>query len=315
LDVLEYARRADEIGFGRFWLGEHHLTSARLTWSNPLMILPILLQETERIRVGMAGVLINHHTPYTVATNFKLLANLFPERCELGCAAGNFPDAVEREMWHGLVDEVPDCFVSNQERLAAYFNEEQRLLAEERIAIPPVFGLRPDLFALGSSYKRYAWAVEHGMNFVKSAFHSSASLDEDEADRVSRYREAFYARHGRLPRVVMAVAGACRSDAAGLERAQRLVRERATHQKRWRNLIVGPPAEFATRLDELSRRFGADEFVVLDIGVHNAEKIAGLAALREVSELAGGAELLNATRHPRAGAPSFIHPPAEVSVS
>ena len=87
-DLIDYAGRADQLGFSRFWIAEHHVPQTRAAWSNPQALVPLLAGMTQRIHVGVAGILLSLHTPYHVASSFKLLAHLFPGRNDLGVSNG-----------------------------------------------------------------------------------------------------------------------------------------------------------------------------------------------------------------------------------
>ncbi|AZQ63746.1 LLM class flavin-dependent oxidoreductase [Flammeovirga pectinis] len=64
LDVMEYAEHADRLGFSRIWLTEHHNYSSSDAWSSPQMLLPLILNNTDQINVGVAGVLLNYYSSY-----------------------------------------------------------------------------------------------------------------------------------------------------------------------------------------------------------------------------------------------------------
>ncbi|MBW2233301.1 MAG: LLM class flavin-dependent oxidoreductase, partial [Deltaproteobacteria bacterium] len=87
-DEIEQAKLADELGFGCWWTVEHHGAPEFSYSSAPEMMLAVLSQHTQRIRLGHAGVLapfhINH--PLRVAERAALLDNLSNGRLELGLA-------------------------------------------------------------------------------------------------------------------------------------------------------------------------------------------------------------------------------------
>ena len=88
------ARRADELGYHRFWLAEHH-GSATLASAAPEIMVAHILAQTRRIRVGSGGVLLQHYAPYKVAEAFSVLAALAPGRVDLGVgkSPGGLPSA------------------------------------------------------------------------------------------------------------------------------------------------------------------------------------------------------------------------------
>lgn len=88
LDAIEQARLADRLGFGCWWTVEHHGADEFSYSSSPEMMLAVLSQHTERIRLGHSGVLapfkINH--PLRVAERAAFLDQLSRGRLELGLA-------------------------------------------------------------------------------------------------------------------------------------------------------------------------------------------------------------------------------------
>jgi alkanesulfonate monooxygenase SsuD/methylene tetrahydromethanopterin reductase-like flavin-dependent oxidoreductase (luciferase family) len=88
LDAIEQAKLADELGFGCWWTVEHHGADEFSYSSSPEMMLAVISQHTERIRLGHSGVLapfnINH--PLRVAERAAFLDQLSGGRLELGLA-------------------------------------------------------------------------------------------------------------------------------------------------------------------------------------------------------------------------------------
>ena len=85
--TIELAQKAEEWGYHRFWVAEHH-GSNRVMGSSPEVLVAHLLAKTTRIRVGSGGVMLQHYSPYKVAENFNVLASLAPGRVDLGIGGG-----------------------------------------------------------------------------------------------------------------------------------------------------------------------------------------------------------------------------------
>ena len=77
------ARFADERGFHRFWVAEHH-NLAGVASTHPAVLIAHLAARTERIRVGSGGVMLPNHTPLDVAEQYAMLEALHPGRIDLG---------------------------------------------------------------------------------------------------------------------------------------------------------------------------------------------------------------------------------------
>jgi luciferase family oxidoreductase group 1 len=80
---LELAALADQLGYHRFWMAEHHASPA-LASAAPELMLAAIGQGTKRIRIGTGGIMLPHYSPFKVAESFSMLAGLFPGRVDLG---------------------------------------------------------------------------------------------------------------------------------------------------------------------------------------------------------------------------------------
>jgi len=103
--TVKLAQHAEEIGYERFWVSEHH-DSDKAAGSSPEVLIAFILAQTKRIRVGSGGVLLQHYSPYKVAENFNVLASLAPGRVDLGIgkAPGGLPlatKALQKELKDG----------------------------------------------------------------------------------------------------------------------------------------------------------------------------------------------------------------------
>src|SRR3977135_3283719 len=82
-ETVELARLADQLGYTRFWISEHHNTGS-LAGSTPEVLLGYLGSQTKNIRIGSGGVMMPNHSALKVAENFRMLEALFPGRVDLG---------------------------------------------------------------------------------------------------------------------------------------------------------------------------------------------------------------------------------------
>ena len=82
-NTLDLARFADQLGYERYWIAEHHAIQALACASPEVLIAPVA-GATSRIRVGAGGVMLPHYSPLKVAETFSMLSSLFPGRIDLG---------------------------------------------------------------------------------------------------------------------------------------------------------------------------------------------------------------------------------------
>lgn len=97
--VVTLARRADQLGFRRAWLAEHHGYRSVGSVAPPILA-GYLATQTTGIRVGSGGVLLPHHAPLVVAEQFTTLSALHPGRIDLGIARG--PGATDSRILRAL---------------------------------------------------------------------------------------------------------------------------------------------------------------------------------------------------------------------
>ncbi len=80
---LDIAKLADELGYNRFWLAEHH-NMPGIASSATSVVIGHIAGGTKRIRVGSGGVMLPNHAPLVIAEQFGTLESLFPGRIDLG---------------------------------------------------------------------------------------------------------------------------------------------------------------------------------------------------------------------------------------
>lgn len=82
-DTTRLAQRAEELGYLRFWVAEHH-NMPYIASTNPPVLMAHLAAKTNRIRIGSGGVMLPNHAPLVVAEQFAILESLHPNRIDLG---------------------------------------------------------------------------------------------------------------------------------------------------------------------------------------------------------------------------------------
>lgn len=80
---IELAKFADQRGFARYWVAEHHAMPAVST-SSPAMLLSRLIGETKQIRLGSGGMMLSNFPPLVLAEQFGMLEAMAPGRIDLG---------------------------------------------------------------------------------------------------------------------------------------------------------------------------------------------------------------------------------------
>lgn len=81
-NTVDLARHAEQWGYRRYWLAEHHFVA--VASSSPAVLIGQLAAATERIHVGAAAVQLGYTTAVAVVESFGILDALYPGRIDLG---------------------------------------------------------------------------------------------------------------------------------------------------------------------------------------------------------------------------------------
>jgi luciferase family oxidoreductase group 1 len=201
--TIELAKKADEWGYHRFWVTEHH-GSSRVMGSSPEVLISHLLAKTLRIRVGSGGVMLQHYSPYKVAENFNVLASLAPGRVDLGIGRGpggmpSSTKALQQEMGNG-VTPLSEKLIQLEQFLHNRLEETHPLYGLQTSPQPP----QPaDLFLLGTTPASAEMAAALGMPYVFALFLNNN--DRVMYESVATYRQQFDGTKGTSPQAILAL--------------------------------------------------------------------------------------------------------------
>ena len=100
-NTLDLARRAEDLGYLRYWVAEHHFAPG-VASSSPAVLIAAIAAVTSRIRVGAGAVQLGHQTAAAVAEAFGTLSGLYPGRIDLGLGrSGQKREEAAREQASG----------------------------------------------------------------------------------------------------------------------------------------------------------------------------------------------------------------------
>ena len=277
-DVIEYAQKADELGFHRFWLAEHHHPSKSRPWNSPTPMIPILASATNKIKIGTAGVLLGLYSPYNVACDYKLLGNLFSKRIDLGIANGGIQDDVcQRTVGLSNLREVMKTFDNKAKELVEILRNEDGLYnPDDGLVLPPFKGKLPEIWSLSTSAKGIYRALALKTNFCRSLFHTGADLIADK-ELIVEFREKFQALHGYQPTFSIAIHGFCSEDNSLINRTLEKYKGESSV------CIIAQPREFYDKAMQLAENYGGiDELIIMDIGETSTHRFESLGLLSEI---------------------------------
>src|SRR3984885_6669364 len=144
---LDLARHAEQWGYHRFWLAEHHNMPGIASAATSIVIAHIA-GGTKTIRVGSGGIMLPNHSPLVIAEQFGTLASLFPGRIDLGL--GRAPGTDQSTARALRRDGAASAGRFPEDVLDLRHYCEKPELGQKIRAIPGT-GLRVPIWLLGSS--------------------------------------------------------------------------------------------------------------------------------------------------------------------
>ena len=241
---LDLARLADDLGFTRYWVAEHHNLPS-IASSAPDIMIGQIAAATARIRVGSGGVMLPNHAPLMVAERFKVLEALFPGRIDLGLGRAPGTDPVTSYALRRRQDAGgDDDFLERFQELILFESSafpqghpfrSVRAMPED-VALPPIW-------LLGSSGYSAQLAAMVGAGF--SFAHHFA--DHDAVAAMLSYREQFKPSAGTraTPYAILACAAVCADSDAEAERLASTIDLNFVRRRRGEYLPLASPEEAA----------------------------------------------------------------------
>ncbi len=295
-NTIDLAKWAEQLGYQRYWLAEHHGTPG-LACNSPEVMLGPIAAATTRLKVGTGGVMLPHYSPLKVAESFSMLTSLFPGRIDLGLGrAPGTSSSIAYALQRDRRQPAPDDFREQLAELLGYLencgpsNGPFRQLASLHFE-------SPEPWLLGSSAQSGIWAAEMGLPYVFADFINPAG------EAIAEYYREHFQPSARLaaPRVGVATWAIC---ADTDEEAQRLASSMrmlmlmlfrgrlipvpspetaleflaregvdADTLPVGRRIIVGTPPRVRSMIEEVMADYRAEEVFLINIMYdHNARK-------------------------------------------
>lgn len=159
-NARDIAIHAEQWGYHRIWVAEHH-NMPGIASAATSVVLAHLGAATSRIRIGAGGIMLPNHVPYVIAEQFGTLAQLYPERVDLGLGRAPGTDQITL---HALrrTPAASDRFAEDVLELQAYLAPAQ---PGQRIVAAPATGTEVPLWILGSSHYGASLAGELGLPY------------------------------------------------------------------------------------------------------------------------------------------------------
>src|SRR5512132_1994535 len=180
---LDLARHAEQWGYLRYWVAEHH-NMPGIASAATAVVIAHLAGGTSTIRVGAGGIMLPNHAPLIVAEQFGTLASLFPGRIDLGLGRAPGTDHATALALRRTLASNPDAFPQDILELMSYFSPDDR----QKVRAVPGAGLKVPIYILGSSLFGAQVAATLGLPFAFASHFAPAQMMQAIAIYRARFR-------------------------------------------------------------------------------------------------------------------------------
>jgi luciferase family oxidoreductase group 1 len=245
---VDLAQHAEQWGYHRFWLAEHHNLPGIASAATSIVI-GLVAGKTKTIRVGAGGIMLPNHAPLVIAEQFGTLESLYPGRIDLGLGRAPGSDQRTARALRRNLGSDGDTFPQDVIELRSYF---AGTLPVQAI---PGAALNVPLYLLGSSDFSARLAAELGLPF---AFASHFAPDYLEV-ALHLYRRDFQPSPALAEPYVMIGAGVFAADTDA--EARHLF---SSAQLQFLNLLRGRPGKLPPPIDSIDDLCTAAERAAID---------------------------------------------------
>ena len=288
--TIALAQRADQLGFYRYWLAEHH-NMRGLADPCPEILVGHVAAATQKIRVGTGGVMLPYYSPLKVAEVFRMHEALHPNRIDLGMGRAPGGDRMTANAMNAHAFDDMEGFPRQVMEVVGWLD---RTLPEEHpyasVQAMPAGLSSPEVWLLGSSDYSGALAAYLGLRFAFAHF-----INAQGGDAVARaYRNDFRpSLRESAPYAMVCVFALCAETeaeaqrlAASIDHRRMLMavgreapiatvaeaqaypytdRDRAIIERERARAVIGTPDRVKARLMEIANAYSADELMIITI--------------------------------------------------
>jgi luciferase family oxidoreductase group 1 len=181
-NTLDLARHAEQWGYTRYWLAEHH-NMVGIASAATSVVIGHVAGGTKTIRVGAGGIMLPNHSPLVIAEQFGTLDALYPGRIDLG--VGRAPGTDQRTLRALRRDpSAADTFPQDVLELQALLGPVQ---PDQVIQAVPGAGSNVPIWILGSSLFGAQLAAMLGLPYAFASHFAPGALMQ----ALQVYRERF----------------------------------------------------------------------------------------------------------------------------
>ena len=172
-DAAALALTAEQAGYKRFWVAEHH-AMAGVAGAATSVVLAHIGQATSTIRIGAGGIMLPNHNPFVIAEQFGTLDALFPGRIDLGLGRAPGADMRIAQALRKDLGRASEYFPQDVVELRALLSGEPALALQAS----PGLGAPVEMWILGSSLFGAQLAAALGLPYAFASHFAPDYLDQ-----------------------------------------------------------------------------------------------------------------------------------------
>ena len=180
---IDLEKKAEDLGYTRFWLAEHHNTVSIASSATSLLIGNIA-EGTKKIKVGSGGIMLPNHSPLIVAEQFGTLGTLYPDRIDLGLGRAPGTDQITAHAIRSDRMNAVQNFQGEIEAIQNYFSEDN---SSAQVRATVAEGVKVPIYILGSSTDSAHLAAKLGLPYAFASHFATSQL----FDALEIYRREF----------------------------------------------------------------------------------------------------------------------------
>jgi luciferase family oxidoreductase group 1 len=302
--TLDLAKHAEEWGYKRYWLAEHHNLEGIASAATAVLI-GYVAGGTQTIRVGSGGIMLPNHAPLVIAEQFGTLETLYPGRIDLGLGRAPGTDQLTMRALRGggiNADEFPEQI----EELLFYFSKAE---PGQKIKAIPGAGLQIPIWILGSSLfsarlaarlgRPYAFAghfapqmLQEALGIYRAEFRPSDVLDKPrvmvgvQIVAADTDAKAEYLATSVYQTFLSLIRGTLRQTPPPVADMNKIWQphEEGAVQSMMKNMVVGSPETVTRKLQELLAKTRADE-LIFTTGVYDyADRLRSFEIVSQIKD-------------------------------
>jgi len=250
-NTVDLARHAEEWGYRRYWLAEHH-NMPGIASAATSVVIGHVAGATKTIRVGAGGIMLPNHSPLIIAEQFGTLATLYPGRIDLGVGRAPGTDQLTMRALRRNLAGDHDAFPQDVLELIAYLGP---LSPEQPVRAVPGAGSEVPVWILGSSLYGAQLAAALGLPYAFASHFAPADLEP----AIAIYRERFRpSPHLSKPYVMLGISVCAAETDAEARRLYTSVQQAII------NLRSGRPGQLPPPIDDIASILDDRGMAILD---------------------------------------------------